>query len=125
MYGNHVTLTGFLGKDAEVRTLKNQTSFTTLSVATKRSWKNRESGAWESQTDWHRCVVFGGLANFAATLSKGAHVTLEGEIRTREYTQKASGKNSADVKRTITEIRVQRIAKLERPAKPESQGAAA
>lgn len=124
MYGNHVTLTGFLGQDAEVRTLKNHTNFTTFSVATKRSWKNRESGAWESQTDWHRCVAFGGLANFAATLTKGTHVTIEGEIRTREYTQQATGKNGADVKRTITEIRLKRIAKLDRQAKPENQEAA-
>ena len=125
MYGNHVTLTGFLGKDPEVRTFKNQTSFTTLSIATKRSWKNRETGEWESQTDWHRCVVYGGLSNFAATLSKGAHVTLEGDLRTREYAPKASENKSAEVKRTITEIRVQRLAKLDRPPKQESQGAAA
>lgn len=125
MYGNHVTLTGFLGKDAEVKTLKNQTSYTILSLATKRSWKNRESGQWESHTDWHRCVVFGGLSNFAATLRKGTHVQIEGEIRTREYTQKGTGKKSADVKRTITEVRAQRISKLDRQAKPEGQGAAA
>ncbi len=122
MFGNFVNLTGFLGKDAEVRTFKNQTSYTVLSLATKRSWKNRESGEWESHTDWHRCVVFGGLANFAATLRKGAHVTIEGELRTREYVQKATNKKSADVKRTITEVHVQRIAKLDRQAK---QGAAA
>ncbi len=122
MFGNFVNLTGFLGKDAEVRTFKNQTSYTVLSLATKRSWKNRESGEWESHTDWHRCVVFGGLANFAATLRKGAHVTIEGELRTREYVQKGTSKKSADVKRTITEVRVQRIAKLDRQAK---QGAAA
>ena len=124
MYGNHVTLTGFLGKDAEVRTLKNQTNFTTFSLATKRSWKNRKSGDWESQTDWHRCVLFGGLANFAATLSKGTHVTIEGEICSREYTQKASTKKSEDLKRTITEVRVKRIAKLDRQAKSENQEAA-
>ena len=123
MYGNHVTLTGFLGNDAELRTLKNQTSLTTFSVATKRSWRNRESGEWLSHTDWHRCVVFGGLATFAATLLKGTHVTIEGDIRTREYTEKGT-KKSESTKRTITEIRVQRIAKLDRLAKPEGQGAA-
>jgi single-strand DNA-binding protein len=122
MYGNHVTLTGFLGNDAELRALKNQTSLTTFSVATKRSWRNRESGEWLSHTDWHRCVVFGGLATFAATLMKGTHVTIEGDIRTREYTEKGP-KKSGSTKRTITEIRVQRIAKLDRLAKPEGQSA--
>ena len=41
MYQNRVTLIGFLGKDAEVRTTKSQRSFTVLSLATKRSWKDQ------------------------------------------------------------------------------------
>jgi single-strand DNA-binding protein len=88
MYQNRATLIGFLGKDAEVKTTKtNNTSFTILSLATKRSWKDRETGERQSQTTWHRCVVFGKLAEFAATLLKGAHVQVEGDIRTREYTE--------------------------------------
>ena len=42
------------------------------------------------------------------------HLQIEGEIRTREYLQKAAGKNSADVKKSITEIRATGIAKLDR-----------
>ena len=89
MYSNRVMITGFLGKDAESRTTRNDSKFTTLSVATKRSWKNRETGEYESQTTWHRCVVYGPQASFAATLLKGAHLQIEGEIRSREYTEKA------------------------------------
>jgi single-strand DNA-binding protein len=46
--------------------------------------KNSE-GARESRTEWRRCVSFGKLADFAATLKKGAHVQVEGELRGREY----------------------------------------
>jgi single-strand DNA-binding protein len=111
MYQNRVTLIGFLGKDAEVRTTKSQTPFTVLSLATKRSWKDRDSGERQSQTTWHRCIVWGKLGEFAATLTKGAHVQVEGEIRTREYTQKDGGKKS------ISEVRATSIVKLDRPAK--------
>ena len=38
MYQNKVTLIGFLGNDAEVRT-NNDRSLTTLSLATKSSYK--------------------------------------------------------------------------------------
>lgn len=111
MYQNRATLIGFLGKDAEVRTTRNETPFTVLSLATKRSWKDRETGERQSHTTWHRCIAWGKLGEYAATLTKGAHVQIEGEIRTREYTQNTEGKKS------ITEVRVASITKLDRPAK--------
>jgi single-strand DNA-binding protein len=125
MYSNRVTIIGFLGKDAETRNTRNNNSFTTLSVATKRSWKNRETGTYDSETTWHRCVVFdANQVAFAATLRKGNHVQIEGEIRTREYTEKAGGEKSAAVKKSITEIRVFRLTKLDRAAKsPETEAA--
>ena len=68
MYQNKVTLIGFLGNDAEVRTNDNR-SFTTLSLATKSSYK--KDGKYISHTEWHRCVIFGKkLAEFAATLRR-------------------------------------------------------
>src|ERR1041385_3834530 len=112
MYQNRVTLIGFLGKDADVRTTtNNRAPFTVLSLATKRSWKDRQTGEWQSQTTWHRCLVWGKLGEFAATLVKGAHVQIEGEIRTREYTPKNG------IAKAITEVRVRLLTKLDRPTK--------
>lgn len=107
MFANRATLIGFLGKDAEVRHTRNETPFTILSLATKRSWKNRDTGEYESQTTWHRCIVWGRRSEFAATLTKGAHVQIEGEIRTREYTKDGN-------KRTVAEVRVVSLSKLDR-----------
>ena len=117
MYQNKVTLIGFLGNDAEVRTANNR-SFTTFSLATKSSYKDKKSGEYVSHTEWHRCVVFGKLSEFAATLTKGAHVQIEGELRSREYASKKS-----DFKQRIWEIRVDSILKLDRAEKaaPEDQ----
>jgi single-strand DNA-binding protein len=130
MYANRVSLTGFLGKDAEVKTTRNDASFTVLSLATKRSWKDRETEEWKSETTWHRIIAWGKLGEFAANLLKGAHLQIEGEIRTREYVEKARGKKSAEVKKTITEVRATSIAKLDRAKKdgesvPDAEGAAA
>jgi Single-strand binding protein family len=69
MYQNKVSLIGFLGGDAEVRNANNR-GFTTLSLATKSSYKDKKSGQYVAQTEWHRCVVFGKLAEFAGTLSQ-------------------------------------------------------
>src|ERR1700720_1013695 len=109
MYQNRATLIGFLGKDAEVKTTRSGVSFTVLSLATKRSWKDRESGERKSETTWHRCIVWGKLGEFAATLTKGAHVQVEGEIRTREYPPNAG--KSAEVTKSITEVRAISIVK--------------
>ena len=124
MYQNRATLIGFLGKDAEVKSTRNNASYTVLSLATKRSWKDRETGERKSQTTWHRCIVWGKLGEYAATFTKGAHVQIEGEIRSREYTERSSGKNTTEVKKTISEVRVTSITKLDRPAKSDTDGAA-
>ncbi len=109
MYQNKVTLIGFLGNDAEVRTNDNR-SLTTLSLATKSSYK--KDGKYFSQTEWHRCVVFGKLGEFAGTLKKGAHIQVEGELRSREYDSKKVG-----AKQTVWEIRLNSILKLDRAEK--------
>ena len=115
MYQNKVTLIGFLGSNAEVRTNNNR-SFTTLSLATKSSYKKDDK--YISHTEWHRCVVFGKLSEFAKTLTKGAHIQVEGELRSREYDSKKT-----DSKQRVWEIRVASILKLDRAEKaaPEDQ----
>jgi single-strand DNA-binding protein len=112
MFLNRATLIGYLGSDAEVRTGKNDQKFTTLSIATKTSYKDKESGEYISHTEWHRCIVFGKFGEFAATLKKGAHVQVEGEIRHAEYTPKKAKKPVR-----TDNIRVNSILKLDRAEK--------
>ena len=116
MYQNKVTLIGFLGSNPEARTNNPDVSVTNLSLATKSSYK--KNGEYVSHTEWHRCVVFGKLSEFAKTLTKGAHVQVEGELRSREYESKKT--NS---KQRVWEIRVSSILKLDRAEKsaPEDQ----
>ena len=85
MYLNKVILMGFLGGDAVVRTGKNSKQFTTLSLATKESRKDKETGKYNERTEWHNLIVFGKLAEFAAKLKKGAHIQIEGKIQHSEY----------------------------------------
>ena len=111
MYLSKVTLIGFLGGDAEVHTANNH-SFTTLSLATKSSYKDKKTGQYVSHTEWHSYVVFGKLSEFAATLTKGAHIQVEGELRSREYVNKKTG-----AKQRVWEVRVDSILKLDRGEK--------
>ena len=111
MYLNRVIIIGFIGADAKAITANNR-SFTTLSVATKSSYKDKKSGEYVSHTEWHKCLVFGKLSEFAKSLTKGAHVRVEGELRSREYSSNKTG-----VKQRAWEIRVDSILKLDRAEK--------
>ncbi len=122
MYQNRISLIGFLGKDAEVKTTRSNASFTVLSLATQRTWKDRQSGERKSETTWHRCIVWGRLCDFAATLTKGAHVQIEGEIGTREYMPRASAGQTPATK-SVSEVRVISLSKLDRPSKSKEAAA--
>jgi len=113
MYYNVTILIGYLGSDAEQRKTTNGASYTVLSLATKRSWKN-DQGNYESRTYWHRAVAWGKLAAFGATLKKGTHLQLVGELRTRQYEKEYGNKKKFTVKQHVCEIALQSILKLDR-----------
>ena len=119
MYLNSVTLTGFIGADAEGRKTKNNTDMTVFSVATKNSWKDPEIGEWMSRTDRHHCVAFGRVAVATASLKKGDHVHVQGQLQTREY-DKSNGANDTN-KQRVTEIRVSSALKVQRLTKDDDE----
>lgn len=92
---------GHLGKDPESRTLSNGNLVVTLSVATSRRWKEKESGEKKEKTFWHRVVIYNKAQAEACQkfLKKGAKVMVLGDLETRDY--EADGQQ-----RTITEILV-------------------
>ena len=103
---NQLTIIGFTGSDADVHYTQNGTLVTTLSVATKESWKDAD-GNWQSRTDWHRVVSFSKLAEYSRTLPKGSYVMVQGAVRTREYERDGA-------KHRIVEVRAETIGKLDR-----------
>ena len=86
---NKVTIVGNLGKDPEVKYLPSGAAVCSISVATTRSWKNKESGERQEETEWHRISFFDKLAEIAGQyLKKGKSVYIEGRLKTRKYTDK-------------------------------------
>ena len=86
---NKVILIGSLGQDPEMRFTGEGRAICTLSVATNESWTDKQSGEKKERTEWHRCQIFGPLAEIAGDyLAKGRQVYLEGSLRTQKYTDK-------------------------------------
>jgi single-strand DNA-binding protein len=87
---NKLTIIGNLGADPEVRYLPSGDAVANLRVATTEKWKDKASGEVKEHTEWHRCNLFGRLAQVAADyLKKGSSVYIEGRIRTRKWTDQA------------------------------------
>jgi len=87
---NKVILIGNLGADPEVRYTPNGGAVTTISIATSEQWKDKESGAQQERTEWHRVVFFNRLAEIVGEyLKKGSKIYIEGSIRTRKWTDKS------------------------------------
>jgi len=116
IYENKITLKGYLGKDAENVTTKQQRTFTVLSLATKSGYKDKQTGQWVNHTEWHRIVAFGKPADYAKDLKKGDYVEVEGELRSTEYdAEVGDGKKKTTVKRRGWEIRASIVRKLAQP----------
>ncbi len=100
---NNVNIMGHLGRDPETRYMPDGKPVTTISIATSKTFKDR-NGDKQERTEWHRIVLFGRNAEIAQEyLKKGAMAHISGELRTRKWTDKAG------VERYTTEIIGQRL----------------
>lgn len=96
---NRVTLLGNLGQDPELRSTPQGSSVCNISLATTESYKDRNTNEWRDTTDWHRVVLWEGLADVASRyLKKGDKVYIEGKLKTRQYEQDGITKYMTEVK---------------------------
>ncbi|CAN7508969.1 single-stranded DNA-binding protein [Trinickia sp. LjRoot230] len=83
---NKVILVGNLGADPEVRYLPSGDAIANIRLATTDRYKDKTSGEMKENTEWHRVVFFGRLAEIVNEyLKKGSAVYIEGRIRTRKW----------------------------------------
>jgi single-strand DNA-binding protein len=128
---NQATLIGYLGDDPDYRVMADGKAVATLRLATTDTWKDKTTGEKKELTEWHRVSLFDQRAEFAhAYLKKGSQVFIQGEIRTRKWTDKEG------IERYTTEIRGSAVQSLDRkpaaaaedtpvaakPAKPKASG---
>jgi single-strand DNA-binding protein len=86
---NKVIIVGNLGRDPEVRYNPSGVAWCTVSIATTRNWKSRDTGEKQEETEWHRVVFNDRLAEIAGEyLKKGRSVYVEGRLKTRKWTDK-------------------------------------
>jgi single-strand DNA-binding protein len=89
---NKVIIIGRLGADPEMRYMPSGGGVATLRMATNESYKDK-SGQLVEQTEWHRVIFFGKMAEIIGEYAKkGSLLYVEGRIRTQKW-QDQSGQD--------------------------------
>ena len=82
---NKVMLIGNVGNDPEIRATSSGARVAKVSLATNRSWTDRNTGQKNEKTEWHRLTFFGRLVDVVEQwVKKGDRLYVEGRI---EYSQ--------------------------------------
>ncbi len=113
---NKVILIGNAGKEPEYKLLQDGTPVARLTVATTESYRLK-NGDVQSHTEWHRVIVWRGLADLAKQyVHKGSHLYIEGKLRNRHYDAKDGHKIY------ITEIVADQVILLDKKIKATEHG---
>jgi single-strand DNA-binding protein len=95
---NKVILIGNLGRDPETRHTKSGQPVCSLSLATTRKWKNKQTGELQEETEWHRITVWGKQAEHCQNyLAKGRSCYVEGRLKTSSFEQDGVKKYSTEI----------------------------
>jgi len=85
MYLNKIQIIGNLTRDPEMKALPSGVSVTNFSVATNRTWKDKD-GEKKEEVEYHNLVAFGKQAEIIAQyMRKGSQVYVEGRLQTRSW----------------------------------------
>jgi single-strand DNA-binding protein len=83
---NRITLIGNLGSDPEITNTQNGLTVAKVSLATTDRYKDKITGEFKEQTEWHRLVFWNQLAEIAGKwLKKGSQIYVEGRIKYGQY----------------------------------------
>tara|TARA_R110000782_G_scaffold233962_1_gene320151 strand:+ start:622 stop:996 length:375 start_codon:yes stop_codon:yes gene_type:complete len=104
---NKTILAGNLGKDPEIKFLPNGNAVCNFSIATTESWKNKQTGEYENETEWHNLTVYGKLGELCGQyLKKGAKVYVEGKLKTRKWQDKTTGQDKYATGIIVSELQI-------------------
>lgn len=119
---NRVTILGNLGNDPEVKYTASGSAIANLTVATSESWNDKATGEKREAVEWHRVVLFGKLAEVAGEyLRKGSQVYIEGQLRTRKWTDQ-SGQEKYTTEVVVGMNGVMQMIGGKQDSKPQQQG---
>ncbi len=93
---NKVILVGNVGAEPEIRTLESGIKVARVRLATTERIYNRTTQETKEHTEWHTVTLWRNLAEVADKyVRKGSQLYIEGNIRSREWSDESGAKRSA------------------------------
>lgn len=95
---NKAMLIGNVGKDPEIRSLSSGDKVANFSLATSKSWKDK-NGEKREITQWHNIVVWNeGLVTIVDRyVRKGSKIAVVGEIETRKWEKDGQDRYTTEI----------------------------
>lgn len=113
---NSISISGIIGRDAEIRHLPDGTPVAAFSIADAQG---------KDKTLWWSCSLFGKRAeSLSSYLTKGQPVTVIGNVSEESWTDKQSGQERKNMKVRVNEVALQGRKPDDAPrqaAKPQQQ----
>lgn len=83
---NHITLSGNLTRDAELRRTQNDTAVLNFGIAFNERRRKDGTDEWEEVANFIDCALFGNRAEaLEAHLLKGTKVSIDGRLRWSQW----------------------------------------
>src|ERR1700727_953689 len=82
---NKVILIGNVGNNIKIVNTKNDKEMAMFSLATSKKWKDKESGEYVQNTEWHNIIVYAPYL-IENNFTTGSKVFIEGSLKTNIVT---------------------------------------
>jgi len=107
---NAVELSGYVGREPELKYTSSGMAYCKLSVAHTKRWKDKATGAKQEKTTWVSVMAWNKLAEWigdCGEFKKGTPVLVFGELDEWEYTPQGSSESKKGL-----QIRARRVVQL-------------
>ena len=95
---NHVSITGNLTRDPELRSTAGGTAVMSFGIAVNDYRKNQQTGEWEDYPNFIDCTMFGARAQSVSRfLSKGSKVAIDGKLRWSQWERDGQKRSKIEV----------------------------
>lgn len=113
---NHVSITGNLTRDPELRSTAGGTAVLSFGIAVNDRRQNQQTGKWEDVPNFFECVTFGNRAMaLGDILTKGMKVAIAGKLHYSSWEKDGQKHSKVDIIANEIELMQNRKPHQEQP----------